>query len=115
ELAILAELHDARIGIAAVAVSDENVAVRRGYDRRWRIELVVAAAGDAGLAKREQKLAVGTEFENLMPLALDADAVGDPDIAVAIDVQAVREDQHSGAEALDQLAGGIEFENRVKG
>src|SRR4029077_7627187 len=36
-------------------------------------------------------------------------AVGHPHVAVAIDVDAVREDQHAGGEALDEFSAGVEF------
>ena len=36
ELAVLGELHDARVGVAAVAVGDKDVAVRRDHDRGRR-------------------------------------------------------------------------------
>src|SRR3954470_3432455 len=39
-------------------------------------------------------------------------AVGDPHVAVAIDMDAVREDQHAGGEAFHQLAAGVEFHHR---
>src|SRR5262249_20704398 len=86
ELAGPVELDDARIGVAAVAVGDEDVAIRRGDDRRRRVELVRSAAGDAGLAERQQHLAVGAELEHLVALAVLADAIGDPDVALAVDV-----------------------------
>ena len=55
ELAVLGELHDARVGVAAMSVGDEDVAVRRGHDGGRRVELVRAAARDAGLAERQQQ------------------------------------------------------------
>src|SRR6185503_10711635 len=39
--------------------------------------------------------------------------VRDPDVAVAIDVDAVRKHEHPGAEALDELARRIELEHDV--
>ena len=45
-------------GVAAVAVGDEDVAVRRDDDVGRLVEDVVAVAGDAGLAERHQHLAV---------------------------------------------------------
>src|SRR5262245_22172965 len=105
ELAGPVKFHDARVGVAAVPVRDEDVAIRRDQRRRWRVELVVAAAGDAGLAERQQELALRREFEHLMALAVLAEAVGEPDIAVAIDMDAVRKDGEAGAETLHQPAG----------
>ena len=85
-----------------MAVADEDVAVGRDEDGGGRVELVGACAGDASLTERQQELAVGTELEDLMALAVLADAVGQPDIAFAIDMQAVRKDGQAGAEALHQ-------------
>ena len=70
--------------------------------------------GVSGLAERHQHLAVGAELEHLVAFAVAAEAVGHPHVAVAVDVQAVREQQQAGAEALQQLAGRIEFEDRVE-
>ena len=53
-------------------------------------------AGDAGLAERHQHLAVRAELHDQPgPCRSCALAVGDPDVAVAVDVQAVREDEHA--------------------
>jgi hypothetical protein len=38
-------------------------------------------------------------------------AVGHPHVPVAIDENAVREDQHPFAEALDELSGGVELQD----
>src|SRR5258707_93730 len=62
-------------------------------------------------AKPEQDLGVGTELDDLLALAVAIDAIGRPDIALAIDVQPMRKHQKLRAEALQQSAGGIELEN----
>src|SRR5262249_14584643 len=41
--------------------------------------------------------------------------VGDPDVAVAIDEDAVRRDYHPGAETLHELARRIELQDRIDG
>src|SRR5580704_18476653 len=112
ELAVLVEFDDAGIGVAAMPVADKDIAIGRDQHRRRRVELVRTAAGDALLAERHQHLAVRAELEDLVALAVLALAVGDPDIALRIDKNAVREHEHAGAEACDQLAGGIELEDR---
>ena len=106
--------HDARVGVAAMAVGNEDVAVRRGHDGRWRIELIGTAAGGVRFAERHQDLAVGAELENLVAFAAAAEPVGHPHVALAVDVQTVREQQQAGAEALQQFAGRIEFEDRIE-
>src|SRR5262245_55013565 len=93
-------------------VSNEDVTVWRHHDRRRRVELVGAIAGDAGLAQRQQYLAVGTELEHLVALAVLAEPVGDPHVALAVDGEAMRKKEEPGAEALHQRAGGIELEDR---
>ena len=95
-------------------VGDEDVAVRRGHHRGWRVELIGRAAGLVRLAKHEQHLAVRAELEHLVALAAAAEPVGHPDVARTVDVQAMRKQQQAGAEALDQLAGAIELEDRVE-
>src|SRR5262249_16313167 len=107
-----AEFHDARVGVAIVAVGDEDVAVGRGDHRGRLVERVGTIAGDAGLAEGQQHFALGTEFEDLVPLAVPALAVRYPDVAVTIDVHAVGEDEHAGAEAAEELPRGIELQNR---
>src|ERR1019366_2906634 len=62
-------------------------------------------ARDAFLAEGEKDFAVGIELDDLMPAA-----VGYPDVAVAVDHQVMREEQHAGAEALEKFAAGIELQ-----
>src|SRR5215210_397176 len=110
EFAVLGKFHDAGVGTAAVSLGDENVAVRSGHNRGRRIELVRTASCHAGLAERHQELAVGTELQHLLAFAAAINAVRHPDIARAVDMETMRKDKQSFAEALYQLAGGIEFE-----
>src|ERR1039458_118588 len=100
ERAVFGKLHHASVGVAAVPVGDEDIAVGSEGHRRGLIEHIGAVAGDALLAEGEQDFAVRIELDDLMPAA-----VGDPDVAIAIDHQVMREKQHAGAEALKQLAG----------
>ncbi len=50
----------------------------------------------------------------MVTLAIPSKPVGHPDIAVTIDVEAMRKDEQPRTEALHQLAGSIEFEDRVE-
>src|SRR4030081_1833500 len=86
ELAVLGKLHDARIGVAAVAIGNEDVAIGSRHHGGRRVELVVAGARDAGLAEREQDLAVRAELEHLMALPGLAGAIGEPDVAFTVDM-----------------------------
>src|SRR5262249_8320204 len=112
EFAGLVEFDDAGIGVAAVSVADENVAIGRDQNRGRSVEGVRTVACRSGLAEREQDLAVRAELEDLVALAVLALGVGDPDVAVAVDKNSVRKPEHSGPETCHQLAGGVEFEHR---
>src|SRR6185295_17243962 len=119
ERAVLRELHDARVRRAAVAVADEDVAVGRHEHRGGNVERIAALAGDTRRPERHQQLPVGTELEDLVSfsvpariLPVGAFAVGDPDVAVAVDVNAVRPHEHARAEALDESSCRVEFLDR---
>ena len=104
ELAVFRKFHDAghvirrhlRI-LPGVAVGDEDVAVGRGHHVGRLVEMRRAAAGDAGRAEPHQHLAVGRQLDDLMPFraVLARLRVGHPDVAVAIDVQAVRKHEQA--------------------
>src|SRR5437660_1587154 len=79
--ASLVERHDARVGVAALPIGHEDVAVQRGDDGGRRVELVRTAAWLSGLAERHEQLAVRAELEHLMALAVAPEPVGDPHIA----------------------------------
>ncbi len=116
ELAVPVELDDARVGVLpvddAVSVADEDVAIGRDQHRRRRVELVRRVTRNAGLAQRQQHLALRAELEHLMALAVLAEPVGDPDVAFLIREDAMREDEHAGAEGLDQAARHVEVQYR---
>src|SRR5438045_690265 len=114
QLALLGELHDARVGVAAVTVADENLAVGIRDDRRRRVELVGAGAGDAGLAEPHQLFAVSRELDDLVALVAAAEPVDHPHIAIAVGVDAVREDEKTRAKTLHKPAGGVELEHRIE-
>ena len=130
----LRELRDARDGVgrrvrvlSAVAFGDEDVAVRRDDDVVRLGERLGRIAADAGLAERHQHLAVRAELDDLVADRLGRRrrraagasrgaapragrgwlslAVGHPDVAVAVDVDAVREDHHPAPKLFDELAG----------
>src|ERR1022692_1849746 len=82
ELSIFRELHDSGIPASGImAVRNENIAIRSDGDGVGLIEGVWAIAGDAGLTEGHQDLAIRTEFENLLALAVFSLAVGDPQVA----------------------------------
>src|SRR5215475_13019711 len=102
ELAVLGEFDDARVGVAAVSVADENITIGCDQNGRRCVERVRGVARRSGLTEREQNLAV---------LAL---GVGSPDVAVAVDKDTVRKHEHSGAEALHKISRSVEFEHRIE-
>ena len=73
-----------------VAVGDEDIAIGSDDDVRGAVELIVAAACDTGLAKRHQDVAGRRELEDLVTALAVAAGIRDPDVAVRIDVDAVR-------------------------
>src|ERR1039458_572607 len=80
ERAVFGRLHHAGVGVAAVSVGDEDLAVGSDGHGGRLVERIGAIARDALLAEGEQDFAVGIELDDLV-----AAAVGDPDVAVAID------------------------------
>jgi hypothetical protein len=87
-----------------MAIGDEDVAVRRCHHVGGAIE---------HRGQREQHVAVRRiEFNDLIAFAIPSISVHRPEIAVAIEVKAVCLDEHPAAEALEQLSGGVELENR---
>jgi len=50
--------------------------------------------------------------DDLVAFAIGALSIGEPEGAVLLDPDAVRENEHARAKALEQLAGRVEFQNR---
>jgi len=94
-----------------VAVGDEDVTVVADRHVGRPVESIGPFAGDAGLAERQQNLAVRVEFEYLMAAALGRKAedaclvvgIGDPNVAVAVDMETVRECEQALAKAFEQF------------
>src|SRR5262249_10810443 len=114
ELAGLVELDDAGVGVAAVTIGNENVAIGRDQRRGGSVEFVGTAARNAALAKGHQQPPVGTELEDLVALAFFAEPVRHPDISFWVDREPVRKQDEAGAKALYELAGFVEFEDRIE-
>src|ERR1051326_3202709 len=113
------------VGDICMALCHIDVAVARIGDDVCRLgESFGRIALHARLAERHQQLAVGAEFESrtallrrtriFLDLIRSRDTrVGNPDIAVLVDMNAVRPDEQSGAKAFDLLAVLVEMVNRV--
>src|SRR6266851_5903733 len=113
ELAILGEFHDSSVGFPTMSIRNKNVTVHSDHDIRRPIEGILTIAGNVGLAQHHQELARGAELEDGISLAVDANAVGGPDISFAIDEKPVWPVKQAGAEANYQFAIAIEFLNRI--
>src|SRR5262249_23124271 len=70
EFAVLREFDDARVGIAAMAIRDEDVPVRRGDHVGGLVEGIVAVTGGARLAERHEDLPVLVELDDDVAFAL---------------------------------------------
>src|SRR5262245_12724404 len=116
EGAVLGELENAVIGARAVSLRHEDVAVRRHEDVGRLIERVggVGVAGDARLAQRHQHFAVLAELDDGLALAILRSRVGYPDVAFAVDMEAVRIVHRAGAELGLQVAVGVELHDRIE-
>jgi hypothetical protein len=109
ELAVRGELDDPGIGVAAMSVTDDDIAVTGNRDIRRSIEHVGTVACDPGFAKREQNLALWTEFDDLMAFAVAAGVVGRPYAAVTIDVETMRMVEVTLAKGQQKFSRSIEF------
>src|SRR6185436_13322509 len=71
----------------------------------WLVECVAAAAADARLAEPHQLFSIRTELDHLHAhgSGLVGQAVRHPDVAAAVDVDAVREHHQAAAKTLEKL------------
>jgi len=106
------ELHDSVVAAGIMSVHDEDRTVGSHQEVRGFGEGVRSIAGDALLPKGHQELAPGTELvDHVAPTVRHggvAHGIGDPHVAVGIDVHAVWPCEHAGAEAREQVAIQIE-------
>ncbi len=95
-------------------IDDEDVAVGRHQYVGGAVELVLTVACHAGRAQAHQKLALRAELVHLVTLVTLAAGVGDPDVALAIDVNSVRPDDHPRSEAPDDVSVRVEEQHRIE-
>lgn len=95
-----------------MAVGDEDVAIGRDYDIGGVIERVFSCAGNAGFSQYQEDFAVGIHFENLLAFAVFGAAVADPDVVIAVNVEAVSLNEHALSEAFEKPAAGVELKQR---
>src|SRR5260370_794752 len=110
----LADLEEAVVGVAAMTVGNENVAIGCDQRRGRRVEFVRTAARNAALAEGQQQLAVGAELEDLVALAVLAEPVRHPDVSFRVDGEAVRKQYEAGGETHHELAGFVELEDWIE-
>src|SRR4029077_18851419 len=94
DLAVGCQLDNPRIGIAAVTVRDKDRAVRRDRHRRGPVEIARRIARHPGVAQSHQYLALGAELDDHVTLAVFAVGIGDIDVALLVDRDAVGKDEH---------------------
>ena len=114
ELAATGELDDPSIGLAAMPVTHDDVAIGGNRDVRWSVEHVGALTCYTGSAERQQYLAPWTELDDLVALAVVANVVGRPYVALAIDIEAMWVVEETLAKAHHKISGGIEFLDGIK-
>src|SRR6185503_6307541 len=120
KLSVLVVLHYSRVCVSTVSVRDEDVAVRSGNYIGRLIECILSVSRDAGFAECQENLAFVAELDDDMAFARGSriiraagwDPVGYPDVAFFVDMNAVRKDKHAGAEASNELAGLVKFQDR---
>src|SRR5262249_30466652 len=64
--------------------------------------------------ERHQDLAVGAELEDRVAFAVAARLIGRPDIALPVDMEAMRAIDQAGAEARNELAVLVELHDRIE-
>src|ERR1700689_4113397 len=105
ELSIFVEFDDASVSLARfVSIADKNAAVRGYQNGIGLMERIAAGTCDARLAKRAQQLSGMIELEHIVALAVADVTIGYPYVIGAIDEEAVRKEQQSATERLDEVA-----------
>src|ERR1051326_4806065 len=85
ELPILRELNDPCVGVTAVSIGDEDIAVCTDDHIRRLVESIRAIACNARFPERQQHFSFGAKLENLLAFAVRALTVSDPDVILAVD------------------------------
>src|ERR1019366_121695 len=100
---------------SAMAIDDEDVAIRGDPDCGWLVEFVRTIACNSGLAERHQYFSARAKLEGLHSFSVFRLKIGDPNVSLFVYRETVGNHKHSGAEALQKLAGCIEFEDGIFG
>src|SRR5262249_61966961 len=81
-------------------------------DRATRTQIAGSVAGHSRLAQNHQDLAVGSKLDEISALAVPGDLVAAPHIALAVDVEPVRNGELVRADRRLKFARGIELLHR---
>ena len=104
ERAVLRKLHDAGVGVAAVAVGDEDGAVGRDDDVRGRAEVSGPSPATPALPSVINTFPSGLNLNTWCPLPSLARPVAPARVALPVHVDAMRADEHPAAKARHELA-----------
>src|SRR5215472_5240937 len=113
KFAVTGEPDDASIRVAAVTITDKDVTIARNRDIRWSVEHVGAITSNPWSAERQQYLALRTELNDLVALAVAASVVGRPHVAFTIDIETMWLIEETLAERHHKISGGIKFFNGI--
>src|SRR4029453_11275371 len=86
----------------------------------WGGEVIGTRPGLPRCTQRHQHLSRRTELDDRLPAlvafwrAVLGDRVGHPNVAVPVDGEPVRPDEHAATEALDHLTVRAELEHRIR-
>src|SRR5262249_36428874 len=100
KLPVLGKLHDASVGVAAVPIGYEDVAIGRDSYVARAVESISPRPSDSGLSNRHQDLALGTDFDRLLALPILSRLLVHQDVAVAIEGESVGLYKHPRPETL---------------
>src|SRR5207249_10329430 len=81
---------------------------------RRLVDFIEIRSGNTRLAARHQESTVRAELQDLLPFSPSRAVVGDPYIAVSIHGDFMRTDDHTPANALQQLSGRVKLKNWIK-
>src|SRR5205823_14404705 len=105
--------------VVAVTIGDEDVSVGSDRDIAGGVEVIGAAAGYSWRTQCHQYFSVRAELDDLLTALVTLRGpvggyrVGDPDVAVRVDIESVRPDEHPAAKAFEHVAVLIEFVDRI--
>src|SRR5262245_41030299 len=119
ELSGAREFHDAVVPRLAMTIRDKHIADGRNRNVARRREMIRTASLLSGRAERHQHLSVRAELDDDLATlvafrrAVRGHGIGDPHVALRVDGEPVRPDEHAAAETLHDLAVRTELQYRI--